>query len=175
MIHFGSHTDTGEPAFGLTWRAGNGFRVGAEEGLIDLKGTVQVGPNGPLASFAQDGFARKAGYRLIPLSETCKRGIDSTVEEIRRVIGSGLTLLSVDGDVLSLRDAPAAANPEAGGLSINELFQMSIGTRGLDVVGGDIACFVPHLDPAPITAINSNAIMRHIVTLMAEAVANQKA
>jgi guanidinopropionase len=171
MIHFDSHTDTYGPAFGLVCHAGSGFRLGAEEGLIDPKRTVQVGLNGPLASLDQDHFSRDVGYRMIPLVEIHKRGIEATIDEIRRIIGSGPTFLSFDLDVLTLSDAPAVANPEAGGLTINEVFQMFVGFRGLNIVGGDIACFVPHLDPSLVTAIHSNAIMHHVVTLMAEAVA----
>jgi guanidinopropionase len=175
MIHFYSHTDTGGPGFGAVCHAGSGFRLAGEEGLIDPKRTVQVGLNGPLASFEQDSFADQIGYRTIPLLEIHARGIDAIIQEIRRVIGSGPTFISVDLDVFTLGEAPAVANPEAGGLTINEFFRMMIGFRGLDIVGGDIACFVPHLDPSLITAIHCNAIMHHIVTLMAESAAKQKA
>ena len=72
----------------------------------------------------------------------------------------------MDLDVLALSDAPAVADPEAGGLTING---MPRGFRGMEVAGGDIVCFVPHLDPAMITAI-----MHDIVTLMAESVANRE-
>ena len=46
--------------------------------------------------------------------------------------------------------------------------------RGLDIVGGDIVCFVPHLDPSQITALHINGIMHDLVTIMAEGVAGKK-
>jgi guanidinopropionase len=89
MIHFDSHTDSYGLAMGMVCHAGSGFRLGALEGLIDPKRTVQVGLNGPLATFDQDNFSRDAGYRMIPLLEIQERGIKATVAEIRRVIGTG--------------------------------------------------------------------------------------
>ena len=78
---------------------------------LDPKRTVQVGLNGPLASFAQDNFSRDIGYRMMPLLEIHARGIDATIEEIRQVVGFGPTFISFDLDVLTLSDAPAVANP----------------------------------------------------------------
>lgn len=174
MIQFDSHTDTQGPAVGMKCHAGSGFRLMAEEGLIDPKRTVQVGLNGPVYNFSVDSFAENAGYRMIPLMEIEERGIDATIQEIRRVVGTGPVFVSIDLDALSLADAPGQANPEAGGLNINEMFRILRGFRGLDVVGGDIACYVPHLDPAHITAINMNAMMHHVVTIMSERVAARR-
>jgi guanidinopropionase len=47
---------------------------------------------------------------------------------------------------------------------MNELSAMLRGFRGMDVIGGDIVGFVPHLDPSMITAIHANTIMHDIVT-----------
>jgi guanidinopropionase len=174
MIHFDSHTDTYGPFGGLNYHAGCGFRVGHEEGLIDGARCVQVGMNGPMADLGMEAYAISAGYRVLPLAEIQDIGIPSAVAETRRRVGDGPVFISVDLDVLTLSDAPAVADPEAGGLTMNELLQMLRGFRGLDVVGGDIVCFVPHLDPSMITAIHANAIMHEIVTLMAEAVARSR-
>lgn len=170
MIHFDAHTDTYEdvPNFPIH-NAGAGFRIAAQEGLIDPSRCVQIGMKGPLAFEDMDKFSEEVGYRVIPYQEIEQLGVKSITEEIVRIIGNGPTYISVDLDVLTMADAPAVADPEAGGLTINELFRMLVGFRGLNVVGGDIVCFVPHLDPSMITAIHSNAIMHHIVTLMAEA------
>jgi guanidinopropionase len=111
---------------------------------------------------------------LLPLTEVQASGIPAVIAEIRRIVGAGPTFISFDLDVLTISDAPAVADPEAGGLTINEVLQMLRGFRGLDVVGGDIVCFIPHLDPSMVTAIHSNAIMHEIVTLMAEAVARKR-
>jgi guanidinopropionase len=130
--------------------------------------------NGPMADLDMEAYARFAGYRVLPLAEMQEMGIPSAISAIRQRIGEGPVFISVDLDVLTLCDAPAVADPEAGGLTMNELLEILRGFRGLDVVGGDIVCFVPHLDPSMITAIHANAIMHDIVTLMAEGVARKR-
>lgn len=175
MIHFDAHTDTYETVpGGVVHEAGSGFRIGAEEGLIDPSRCIQIGMKGPKFSHDMDKFSESVGYRLISYNEIEEIGVDAVISEVRNIIGDGPVYISVDLDVLTLADAPAVADPEAGGLTINQLFKMLLGFRGFNVVGGDIVCFVPHLDPSMVTAIHSNAIMHHIVTIMAEAVAREK-
>jgi guanidinopropionase len=82
--------------------------------------------------------------------------------------------ISFDLDVLTLSDAPAVADPEAGGLTMNQVLQLLRGFRGMNVIGGDVVCFVPHLDPSMVTAIHISAIMHEVVTLMAETVARNR-
>lgn len=170
MLHFDSHTDTYGDAMDLHCHAGNGFRIATEEGLIDPRRTIQVGLNGPMLSPEMDAFAEEAGFRMMTLAEIQEIGIPATLQEIRRVLGDEPFFVSVDLDVLTLSEAPAVADPEAGGLTMNEMNRILLGLGGMDIVGGDIVCFVPHLDPSFVTAINSNALMHHLVTLMAMAV-----
>lgn len=170
MLHFDSHTDTYGDAMGMHCHAGNGFRIMVEEGLIDPRRTLQVGLNGPCLSVDMDRFSEEAGFRLLPLREILRIGIPATVAEIKRVLGPEPFFLSFDLDVLTLADAPAVADPEAGGLSMNEVMQILLELKGMQLVGGDIVCFVPHLDPSMVTAIHTNALMHHMVALMALAV-----
>ncbi|GMU55871.1 MAG: agmatinase [Candidatus Xenobia bacterium] len=170
VLHFDSHTDTYGDALELHCHAGNWARIAMEEGLIDPKRTLQVGLNGPCLSVDMDAFSEQAGFRMMPLSEILEIGIPATIKEIKRVLGDDPFYLSFDLDVLTLADAPAVADPEAGGLSVNETMQILLGLKGLEMVGGDIVCFVPHLDPTMITAIHVNALMHHMVALMTLAV-----
>lgn len=174
IIHFDSHTDSYGDSAGVHCHPGNGFRLGLEEGLIDPKRYVHVGLNGPMAHPNMDGFSRTAGYRMLTLSEIEDIGIPASITEIRKVIGDGPVFITVDLDVMTLSDAPAVADPEAGGLTMREMQKILRGFRGLDVVGGDVVCFVPHLDPSQVTALHISAIMHDIVTVMAEGVARKK-
>ena len=89
------------------------------------------------------------------------------------IFEDGLTVVTVDLDVMTLSDAPAVADPEAGGLTMREMQKILRGFRGMDVIGGDVVCFVPHLDPSQVTALHISAIMHDIVTIMAEGVARK--
>jgi guanidinopropionase len=174
IIHFDSHTDSYGDSAGVHCHAGNGFRVGFEEGLIDASRYVHVGLNGPMVHPQMDEWSRSVGYRMLTLAEIEKIGIPAAVAEIRKIIGDGPVFVTVDLDVMSLSDAPAVADPEAGGLTIREMLQILRGFRGLDIVGGDIVCFVPHLDPSQITTLHINGMMHDLVTIMAEGVARKK-
>jgi guanidinopropionase len=175
IIHFDSHTDSYGDSAGVHCHPGNGFRVGFEEGLIDASRYVHIGLNGPMVHPQMDEWSRSAGYRMLTLAEIENIGIRAAVAEIRKIIGDGPVFVTVDLDVMSLSDAPAVADPEAGGLTIREMLQILRGFRGLDIIGGDIVCFVPHLDPSQITALHINGIMHDLVTIMAEGVARKKA
>jgi guanidinopropionase len=174
IIHFDSHTDTYGDSAGVHCHAGNGFRIGNEEGLIDASRYVLVGLNGPMAHPNMDDYSKEAGYRLLSLEEIEDIGIPAAVQEIRKVIGDGPVYVTVDLDVLTLSDAPAVADPEAGGLTMREMQKILRSFRGMDVVGGDVVCFVPHLDPSQVTALHISAIMHEIVTVMAEGVAKKR-
>ncbi len=174
VLHFDSHTDCYGDAMGLHCHAGNWCAIAVEEGLIDPKRSIMVGLNGPSLSPDMDAFAEQAGFRMMRLEETLEIGIPATLKEIRRVLDDQPYFLTFDLDVLTLAEAPAVADPEAGGMSMNEVMQILLGLKGLDMVGGDIVCFVPHLDPAMVTAIHINALMHHMVTLMAMAVQNAR-
>ncbi|BBX03299.1 arginase [Mycolicibacterium moriokaense] len=174
IIHFDSHTDTYGDSAGVHCHAGNGFRIGNEEGLIDASRYVHVGLNGPMVHPNMDDYSKDAGYRMLTLDEIEEIGIPAAIEEIRKVIGDGPVYVTVDLDVLTLSDAPAVADPEAGGLTIREMLKILRSFRGMDVIGGDIVCFVPHLDPSQVTALHISAIMHDIVTVMAEGVAKKR-
>lgn len=174
IIHFDSHTDTYGDSAGVHCHAGNGFRVGNEEGLIDATRYVHVGLNGPMVHPNMDDYSKEAGYRLLSLDEIEEIGIAAATQVIRDVVGDGPVYVTVDLDVLTLSDAPAVADPEAGGLTMREMQKILRSFRGMDIVGGDVVCFVPHLDPSQITALHISAIMHEIVTVMAEGVAKKR-
>lgn len=174
LIHFDSHTDSYGDSAGVHCHAGNGFRLACEEGLIEPSRTVHVGLNGPMVHPQMDDWSRDAGYRLQSLREIEEIGIPAALAEIRRIIGDGPVFVTIDLDVLSLSDAPAVADPEAGGLTIREMLHLLRGFRGMDVIGGDVVCFVPHLDPSQVTALHISAMMHDVVTIMAEGVARKR-
>jgi guanidinopropionase len=90
------------------------------------------------------------------------------IAESRRVAGDRPTYVSWDLDVLDPAYAPAVADPETGGISINEAITLIRGLRGIDVVGADIVCFTPHIDATRITALNASSILHELVTIIAD-------
>jgi guanidinopropionase len=168
IIHLDSHTDANGPGGGIDVHAGAGFKLGLEEGLIDAGRTVQIGIRGAMGDLRQDDWAHNAGYRIIEIDEFNEIGVDAVIAESRRIIGDGPTYISWDLDVLDPVYAPAVADPETGGISINEALKFIRGLRGINIIGADIVCFVPHLDASRITAINTSSILHELVTLVAD-------
>jgi guanidinopropionase len=80
MIHFDSHTDA-YPAAAGTRNTAAGFRMGAEDGVIDPRRTVQIGIRGPLGALGQDDWAGHSGFRIITTEEFVTRGVDSVVQK----------------------------------------------------------------------------------------------
>lgn len=141
---------------------------GAEEGLIDPSRTVQIGFHGPVGTFEQDDWS-KEHYTVITLDDVIEQGVEQVAGEVRRIVGSRLTYLSVDLDVLDIAYAPAVADPEVSGLTTREFFSLLNKFRGINLVGADIACFCPPLDsPGQITALTVSELLLHTVTHIAD-------
>jgi guanidinopropionase len=170
MIHFDSHCDSSPPLSGTANHAGAAFRIGVEEGLIDPARTVQIGFHGPVAALDQDDWSHEH-FRVITLEEVLASGIERVAEEVRGIVGTGPTYVSLDLDVLDIAYAPAVADPEVNGLTSRELFGLLDRLRGIDLCGADVVCYCPPLDgPAQITALTACEILLYFVTLAGEAV-----
>lgn len=170
MIHFDSHCDSSPPLSGTANHAGAAFRIGVEEGLIDPARTVQIGFHGPVAALDQDDWSHEH-FRVITLEEVLASGIERVAEEVRRIVGTGPTYVSLDLDVLDIAYAPAVADPEVNGLTSRELFGLLDRLRGIDLCGADVVCYCPPLDgPAQTTALTACEILLYFATLASEAV-----
>jgi guanidinopropionase len=168
MIHFDSHTDA-IPPFPATRHHAGGFRMGAEEGVIDPKRTVQIGIRGPLGLLDMDDWAKANFARVITTEEFVNRGVNDVLADVRRVIGDGPAYLSFDLDAIDPAYAPGVADPELDGLTIREVVKLLHGFRGMHLMGADVVCYCPPLDnPAQITALTASLLLLELVTLMAE-------
>jgi guanidinopropionase len=168
VIHFDSHTDA-YPAVPATRNHAGGFRMGAEDGVIDPRRTVQIGIRGPVASLEQDNWAKEHFAQVITTAEFMARGGDHVLQQVRRVIGDGPAYLSFDLAGLDPAYAPGVADPEVDGLTLREVMQLLHGLRGVQLIGADFVCYCPPLDnPAQIRALTISLLMLEAVTLIAD-------
>jgi guanidinopropionase len=168
MIHFDSHTDAA-PAMGGTRNHAAGFRIGAEDGLLDPRRTVQIGIRDHMASLLMDDWARANFARVITTQEVVEQGVAPVLREVRGIIGEGPTYLSFDLDAIDPAYAPGVADPEVNGLTVREVVQLLQGFRGVNLMGADIVCYCPPLDnAAQITALTVSSMMLELVTLIAD-------
>jgi guanidinopropionase len=175
MVHFDAHSDTNDTYFGDNpYTHGTPFRRAVEEGLLDPHRTVQIGIRGSVYSADDLDFAKAAGIRVIHMEEFADIGVAATLEEVRRVVGTGPTYVSFDVDALDPCFAPGTGTPEIGGITTLEAQQMLRGLRGLNLVGGDVVEVSPPFDPSGNTALVGATMMFELLCVIAEAHAQRR-
>ncbi len=172
VVHFDAHTDgyVGE-YFGATEWAGSWSRIMNEEGLVNPDKVFQIGIRGNPEYLGEDDPSLEAGYRVIEMEEFDEIGVDAVVKEIREKIGDTPVYITLDLDALDPSIAPGTTLPEPGstGLIMREVKGILQGMRGMNVIGGDVACLMPTKDsPNKITSWNAMAILFEQICLIAD-------
>ena len=135
-----------------------------------------MGRRGHPSRWAHLNVSAELGYRVIEKEEVDEVGVDAVVAEIRERAGDLPVYVSFDLDVLDPAAAPAVSNLELGeeGFTMKEALRLLQGLRGLDVIGGDLVCFIPTKDaPNRITAMNSVAVLFELICLIADRLVTQ--
>jgi guanidinopropionase len=145
-----------------------------EEGLLDPKRTVQIGIRGALYSDAEDTWGQEQGIRVIDIDEFNALGVEGTIAEARRVVGTGATYVSFDVDALDPVYAPGTGTPEIGGMTTLEAQHLVRGLRGLNLIGGDVVEVSPPFDASGNTALVGATMMFEILCVLAESVRGRR-
>ncbi len=177
LVQFDAHADvleTGAVFAGEEINHGTFGRLAIEEGLVDGTRSVQIGLRGTQYSMSANGFAERAGVRMIYQHEFEEIGAKGTLAEVRARVEAGPVYLTIDVDGLDPSVCPGTGFPEPGGLTMREMQQVLRGMRGLDVVGADVCEVSPMLDPSGATALNAAHLAFEELCLLAESVARRK-
>ena len=166
LIHFDTHTDTGEEVFGATLSHGTLMRRVVDAGIVDPHRYVQIGLRGYWPGEKEFAWQRSAGITSLFAHDVMHRGIGAVVEEALAAVGSGPVYISVDVDVLDPAFAPGTGTPEPGGLSSRELlWAVRTLASQVDVVGADVVEVLPTLiGSSDITALVGDRIVRETLT-----------
>ena len=157
MLHFDAHTDTDVAAHD---HHGVMFHHAAQEGLIDVKATVQVG--------IRTYYDRKTHPYTVLDADWCNgHGAAAIVERIKAAIGARPTYLTFDIDCLDPAFAPGTGTPVAGGLSSELVLRVLRALAGIDLVGADVVEVSPPYDNAQLTALAGATIALDVLYLMA--------
>ncbi len=148
VLQMDAHADLAERYDGEALTHATVMRRVAE--LLGPKRLVQLGIRSATAEEA--AFAREQTH-FFP-------GAPGDVAQILRILAGRPVYLSIDIDVVDPAFAPGVGNPEPGGWSSGELFQMLSVMADLDVVGMDLVEVCPPYDPAGITAALAAKILR---------------
>ena len=167
LVHFDTHTDTGEEVFGATLSHGTVMRRIVDEGVIDPRRYVQIGLRGYWPGEKEFGWQRERGITSLFMHDVRDRGIRDVVNEAISVVGPGPVFLTVDIDVLDPAFIPGGTGtPEPGGMTTVELLWAARTVAAeLNVVGADLVEVIPtgvaSADPA---ALAGERVVREILT-----------
>ncbi|MGE5244785.1 MAG: agmatinase [Betaproteobacteria bacterium] len=171
LVQFDSHIDTWDEYFGGKYFHGTPFRRAIEERLVDPKRFVQVGIRGPMYGEDDFDFHREHGITMIDIDQVKARGIDWTIDEMRRVL-TGPVYMTFDIDAVDPAFAPGTGTPEVGGFTSHEAQRLVRGLAGLPFVGGDVVEVAPVFDgPGQITALLAANLMFEFLCAMAKGAA----
>jgi agmatinase len=170
LLHFDTHTDTGDVVFGARFSHGTVMRRLAEAGQIDPRRYVQIGLRGYWPGEAEFTWQAEQGIVSLFMHDVRDRGIRDVMREAIDAIGDGPVFLTVDVDVLDPAFIPGGTGtPEPGGMTSGELLWAArTAAAELDVVGADLVEVIPtsvaSADPA---ALIGDRIVRETLTGLA--------
>jgi len=166
LVHFDTHTDTGEEVFGVEVSHGTPMYRLVRDGHVDASRNVQIGLRGYWPGEREFAWQAERGITSFFMHDVRDRGIRAVVEETIAIVGYGPVFLSVDVDVLDPAFAPGTGTPEPGGMTSGDLlFACRELASRLAIVGMDVVEVIPTaVGSADITALVAERIVRETLT-----------
>jgi agmatinase len=166
LIHFDTHTDTGEVVFGAELSHGTIMYRLVEQGHVEPSRYVQIGLRGYWPGEQEFGWQHERGITSLFMHDVRELGIRAVVERALAKVGAGPVFLSVDVDVLDPIYVPGTGTPEPGGMqSIDLLWACREIAARVDLVGMDVVEVIPTMvGSADITALVADRIVREVLT-----------
>ena len=166
LVHFDTHTDTGEEVFGVEVSHGTPMYRLVRDGHVDGGRYVQVGLRGYWPGAREFAWQAEHGITALFMHDVRDRGIGEVVEAAIAAVGEGPTFLTVDVDVLDPAFAPGTGTPEPGGMtSVDLLWAVRTVAERLTLVGLDVVEVIPTaVGSADTTALVADRIVREALT-----------
>lgn len=167
VLHFDSHLDTVDVAWGEKYTHASPFIRAIEENLIDPKRMLSVGIKGPLNTATDLDYGRQAGIHLVTWADWRHRdGAARITDFVQRLRGSREpAYLTFDIDCVDPAYAPGTGTPSIGGFTSAEALDLVRACRGVNLVGADVVEVLPAMDPAGITALLAAHVIFEILCL----------
>jgi guanidinopropionase len=176
MIHFDAHTDSYENMphwLGAERSAAHWAAYTVREEAVDSSRSIQLGMRGHPSSIIHGkvvgNTSKSLGYQMLTMEKIETLGIEKTIEIIRERVGDTPVYITFDLDCLDSAIAPGVSNLEPGfeGMSIRQATKILQGLKGLNVIGGDVACLMPTKDnPNKITSQVAMVMMFELLSLV---------
>ena len=172
LLHFDSHLDTVDLAWGEKYSHASPFIRAVEEGVIDPKRMLSVGIKGPLNTPADLDYAKKHGVEIVTYEDWRREGtarIDAFVQRL----ADDPCYFTFDIDCVDPVYAPGTGTPSVGGFTSAEALELlrQIGrahpSGGPNLVGADVVEVLPDRDVAGNTALLAAHVAYEIICLSA--------
>jgi arginase family enzyme len=166
LVHFDTHTDTGEKVFGVEVSHGTPMYRLVKHGHVDGARYVQIGLRGYWPGEREFRWQAERGITSFFMHDVRDLGIREIVRRAVEIVGDGPVFLSVDVDVLDPAFAPGTGTPEPGGMtSLELLWACRTLAAELELVGMDVVEVIPTaVGSADITALVAERVVRETLT-----------
>jgi agmatinase len=144
VVHFDTHTDTGEEVFGVEFSHGTFMRRIVDAGHVDASRYAQIGLRGYWPGPKEFAWQAERGITSLFMHDVRDLGIREVVRRAIAAVGPGPTYLTIDVDVLDPAFVPGTGTPEPGGMTaVDLLLAVRTVAAELDLVGVDVVEVIP--------------------------------
>jgi agmatinase len=167
VVHFDTHTDTGEEVFGVRRSHGTFMKELIDDGHVAGSRYAQIGLRGYWPGEPEFSWQEERGITSLFAHDVRDLGIRDVVGRAINAVGEGPVYLTVDVDVLDPAYLPGGTGtPEPGGLTASELL---LGVRlvasELELVGLDVVEVIPTgVGSADSSALVADRVVREALT-----------
>jgi agmatinase len=166
IVHFDTHTDTGEEVFGVEFSHGTFMRRIIDAGHVDASRYAQIGLRGYWPGEAEFAWQAERGITSLFMHDVRDLGIREVVRRAIEAVGSGPTYLTVDVDVLDPAFVPGTGTPEPGGMTaVDLLLAVRTVAAELDLIGLDVVEVIPTgIGTDDYSALVADRVLREALT-----------
>jgi agmatinase len=169
VVHFDTHTDTGEQVFGVAVSHGTFMRHLVDDGHVAGPRYAQIGLRGYWPGEPEFGWQAEHGITSLFMHDVRDLGIREVVARAIAAVGAGPAYLTVDVDVLDPAFIPGTGTPEPGGMTaVDLLLAVRTVAAELDLVGADVVEVIASgVGTADSSALVAERVVRETLTGMA--------
>jgi arginase family enzyme len=166
LVHFDTHTDTGEEVFGVEFSHGTFIRRLVDQGHLDGARYAQIGLRGYWPGPEEFGWQAEHGITSLFMHDVRDLGIREVVRRAIAAVGTGPTYLTVDVDVLDPAFIPGTGTPEPGGMTaLDLLLAVRTVAAELDLIGADVVEVIPtSVGTDDYSALVAERVIREVLT-----------
>ena len=166
VVHFDTHTDTGEEVFGVEFSHGTFMRRIIDAGHVDTSRYAQIGLRGYWPGEEEFGWQAARGITSLFMHDVRDLGIREVVRRAIEAVGPGPTYLTIDVDVLDPAFVPGTGTPEPGGMNaVDLLLAVRTVAAELDLIGVDVVEVIPtRVGSDDYSALVAERVLREALT-----------